>query len=126
MQLTSLIFSFLGIWQSGGKAGADKSLSGVPLLTIGKLSGGKGGVDGKSPRRSGGFPSSPLGSPAHHNQQQGFVSPPTPPPPPPAVVKESPRLRTNTHKFAADFEKLQVLSDRRRSCAPNTIKPIKP
>ncbi|ELR15165.1 protein kinase domain containing protein [Acanthamoeba castellanii str. Neff] len=113
--------------KSGGKAGGDKqSSSGVPLLTIGKLSGGGKGIDGKSPRRSGGFPSSPLGSPAHHNQQQGFVSPPTPPPPPPAVVKESPRLRTNTHKFAADFEKLQVLSDRRRSCAPNTIKPIKP
>lgn len=55
-------FSFLGIWQSGGKAGGDKQSSGVPLLTIGKLSGGKGGVDGKSPRRSGGFPSSPLGA----------------------------------------------------------------
>jgi hypothetical protein len=79
-------------------------------------------MDTKSPRRSGGF--TPLGSPAPHNG--AFSAPPTPPPPPPAISTESPRLRTNTHKFAADFEKLQVLSDRRRSCAPNTLKPIKP
>jgi hypothetical protein len=99
------------------------------MLAIGKLSKGAAGVaaaavgDTKSPRRSAGFSSSPLGSPGPNGN---FAGPPTPPPPPPADSNDSPRLRTNTYKFAADFEKLQVLSDRRRSCAPNTIKPIKP
>jgi serine/threonine protein kinase len=114
--------------KKNGKAGGDKQSTGVPLLAIGKLSAktatgvASSSMDTKSPRRSGGF--TPLGSPAPHNG--AFSAPPTPPPPPPAISTESPRLRTNTHKFAADFEKLQVLSDRRRSCAPNTLKPIKP
>jgi serine/threonine kinase 3 len=115
--------------KKNGKSGGEKQSGGVPMLAIGKLSKGAAGVaaaavgDTKSPRRSAGFSSSPLGSPGPNGN---FAGPPTPPPPPPADSNDSPRLRTNTYKFAADFEKLQVLSDRRRSCAPNTIKPIKP